>query len=97
MCGVKSCTQISPEYVEGWFCYHNRVFFSQSLDGSATKSVIPTMGQKRSFNSEKDSVVRAVEAAVRSSGGGHNAPSRPIGVALPDSDAGATAARVGVR
>jgi len=42
----------------------------------------------------EDSVFRAVEAAVRSAGGGPDSPPRPIGVGLPATAAGAEAAKV---
>lgn len=41
-----------------------------------------------------DTLTRAVEAAVRSAGGGDDSPSRPIAVGLPSTDAGAAAAKV---
>lgn len=42
----------------------------------------------------EDTVLRAVEAAVRSAGGGPDSPPRPIGVGLPATAAGAEAAKV---
>ena len=42
-----------------------------------------------------EAVLRATEAALRSAGGGPESPPRPIGLGLPDTVAGAAAAKVG--
>lgn len=56
-------------------------------------------GAVRTSYTPEETVVRAVEAAVRSAGGGSGAPPRPIGMGLPGAAAmgAAEAAKVGGR